>query len=417
MHPEIDSHPAAGPAPQTGAGAMAAGAVRPAWLQVVSHLDPSFGGLSAAVPELASAVAAQGAFRSPIAAFHAPGEPCAAAGQQVSAWPSSRSVWMRDRSLRQRFAAEVGASSGVHIHGLWEGSTAVAAAAARRAGRPYLLSAHGMLEPWALRNKRLKKQVYAAFAEHRNVRKADCLHALTAAEVEDYRRFGARGPIAVLPNGVSVPPSPGAEPFLVQFPTLRGKRIVLFLGRIHLKKGLDLLIESWSTLARRFPEAHLVLAGPDSEGTRQELERRIALAGIGHAVSFTGMLYGTQKWSALAAAEAFVLPSYSEGLPVSVLEAMGMGLPVIVSTHCHLPEIAEIGAGWEIPSEVEALASVLQELLENSPESNRRRGELGPALVAERFSWESIGRRMNELYLWLQGGPKPSEITIDTWGA
>ncbi len=412
--PQTRSAPARDRAPHAGVQAPAPEVVRPAWLQVVSHLDPSFGGLSAAVPELAAAVAAQANFQTPIAAFHAPGEPCAAAGHTVTGWPSSRLTWLRDRSLRQRFEAEIGAAAGVHIHGLWEESTSAAAAAARRARRPYILSAHGMLEPWALRNKRLKKQVYAALAEHRNVREADCLHALTAAEVLDYRRFGARQPIAILPNGVTIPPSPGPETFLVQFPTLHGKRIVLYLGRIHFKKGLDLLVESWSAVSRQFPDAHLVLAGPDSEGTRHELERRIAAGGAGHAITFTGMLYGGMKWSAFAAAEAFVLPSYSEGLPVSVLEAMGMGLLVVVTTHCHLPEITEAGAGWEIPSEVQALTSVLQELLQNSPETNRERGERGPDLISERFSWQSIGRKMNDLYLWLDGGPTPRDITIDT---
>ena len=323
---------------------------------------------------------------------------------------------MRDRSLRARFRDQVRASAGLHIHGLWETSTAVAAVAARRAGRPYLISAHGMLEPWALRNKRRKKQIYAALLERGNVAGARCLHALTEAEVDDYRRFGARQPIAVIPNGVSVPQGVSPDLFFARFPDLHGKRIVLFLGRIHFKKGIDLLVNAWNEIAPRFPGTHLVLAGPDFEGTRQAIERRIAQLGLGASIRFTGMLAGAEKWSALAAAEGFVLPSYSEGLSVSTLEAMGMGLPVIVTTHCHLPEVAAAGAGWEIPSETPALTSVLRDLLRNTAVCNREIGNRGRRLVGERFAWPAIGCHMNQLYRWMEGGPEPSGIRVDRIG-
>ncbi len=382
------------------------------WLHVVSHVDPRYGGLSAVVPELAVAVASAraDASRPGIAAFCAPGEQSALTGVDVTAWPTSRVAWLRDRDLRRRFDELVRGSAGVHIHGLWETSTAVAVRAAHRAGLPYVLSAHGMLEPWALRNKRLKKQIYAALIERGNVARARCLHALTEAEAEDYRRFGAKQPVAVIPNGVHLPVGIGPELFLGRFPSLQGKRIVLFLGRIHFKKGIDLLVDAWADVWRQHPDAHLVLAGPDFENTRQAIEARVAGRGLGSAVSFTGMLTGQAKWSALAAAEAFVLPSYSEGLSVSTLEAMGMGLPVIVTTHCHLPEVAKANAGWEIPSEVPALTSVLRLLLGNGPARNREIGANGRRLVEDRFGWAAIGRQMTDVYRFCEGGPAPSGL-------
>lgn len=427
--------------------AAAAGSADPpkaadAWLHVVSHLDPKYGGLSAVVPELARAVAeaTAGAGTGPrpaIAAFCAPGEqPGAIADVDVTAWPTSRLAWLRDGAMRDSFETLVGRSAGVHIHGLWEGSTWAAVRAARRAGRPYVISAHGMLEPWALRNKRWKKEVYAALFERGHVAGATALHALTEAEVEDYRRFGARQPIAVIPNGVTIPDRVGPELFLAQHPGLRGKRVVLFLGRIHFKKGLDLLVEAWSQVAGAHPDARLVLAGPDFEGTRAVVERQIAERGVGASVCFTGMLRGAEKWSAMAAAEAFVLPSYSEGLSVSALEAMGMGLPVILTTHCHLPEAARAGAGWEIPSEAAALTSVLQQLLRNPTAENRAMGANGQRLVRERFRWSVVGAEMRAVYTWaagatwatgaqwaagveyaagadwVEGGPEPAELRL-----
>lgn len=390
------------------------------WLHVVSHLDPKYGGLSAVVPELARAVAGAGAGaggrRSPVAAFLAAGERSAIEGLDVTAWPTSRVAWLRNGALRASFDALVRRSAGVHIHGLWEGSTAAAVAAARRVGRPYVISAHGMLEPWALGNKRWKKQVYAALTERANVAGASCLHALTEAEVENYRSFGARQPIAVIPNGVSVPEGAGPDLFLAQHPELRGKRIVLFLGRIHFKKGLDLLVEAWSRVVVKHPEARLVLAGPDFENTRAAVERQIAALDVGRSVFFTGMLRGAEKWSAMAAAEGFVLPSYSEGLSVSALEAMGMGLPVILTTHCHLPEAARAGAGWEIPSEVGALASVLQQLLSQPVAANRAMGARGQRLVRDRFAWSVVGAEMRTLYIWVAGGPEPAEVRLQRIG-
>ncbi len=385
------------------------------WLNVVSHLDPRYGGLSAVVPQLGSMVAKAGQFAISLAAFCAPDELYAPREQHtldLSYWPTSRTQWLRDRALRSRFRNEIAHADGVHIHGLWEQSTAIAGHTARALRKPYILSAHGMLEPWALSNRRFKKLLYSALFERANVAGATCLHALTAAEAADYRRFGARGPIAIIPNGVHIPASTGSDTFLAQFPLLRGKRIVLFLGRIHYKKGLDLLIQSWAAITKQHPDAHLVIAGPDFEGTRAPLEARVTELDLGSTVTFPGMLRSELKWSALAAAEAFVLPSYSEGLSVSVLEAMGTGLPVIITEQCNLPEVEHLQAGWLIQSTAVSLTSSLQEMLTNSPVLNRAIGDRGRSFVADRYTWATVGAQMAELYRWVQGGPLPGNVDL-----
>ncbi len=385
------------------------------WIEVVSHLDPRYGGLSAVVPPLSAGVGYTGR-KIAIAAFCAPGEkfyPPEFAPEQISFWPSSRKAWMLNARLRSAFEQRVRNADGLHVHGLWEQSTTSAARLARRLGKPYVLSAHGMLEPWALSQKRLEKMFYAHLLERANVNGAGCLHALTLAEAKQYRAFGAKGPIAIIPNGVTIPQDATPDHLLEQFPDLVGRRIVLYLGRLHEKKGLDLLLKAWKEVASIYPDAHLVLAGPDSNGTRTRLVVEVIRSGLRRSVLFTGMLNAQSKWSALAAATGFVLPSHSEGLSVGVLEAMGMGVPIIVTKGCNMPEVAEYGAGWIIPSGQASLAESLYSMLGNSTAANHTMGSRGAALVSNRYAWPVVARQMAEVYAWLEGsGPKPQSMPL-----
>ena len=239
---------------------------RSSWLNVVTHLDPKYGGISTAVPALSSAVFDSREHEMSLAAFCAPGErvaPSLMPFDAVHYMPLGRINWLKDKTSRSAFREMVDKSAGVHIHGLWEQSTFAAARAARSAGKPYLVSAHGMLQPWALNNKGWKKAIYGALIERTNLRNAKCLHALTTSEANDYRTYKLNHPIAIIPNGVNLPESADSSAFLNQFSELRGKRLVLFLSRLHFKKGLDILCLAWKSAAKRWPDAHLVLAGPD----------------------------------------------------------------------------------------------------------------------------------------------------------
>ncbi len=385
------------------------------WLSVVTHLDPRYGGLSSVVPQLSSIIQEKHHVSMSMAAFCAPGElysPANFAEILLTEWPAGRGIWLRNRGLNQRFQHLLDSTDGVHVHGLWEQSTLMACRGAQSRQVPYIVSAHGMLDPWALRNKRLKKVLYSALIERANLAKASCLHALTSAEADDYRRFGCTSPIAVIPNGVRVPEQVSSRKFLSQHPALQGKRIVLFLGRIHFKKGLDLLIRAWREIIVRWPDAHLVLAGPDFEGTRAQISKLVEEHGLDNHVLFTGMLRDDLKWSALAAAECFVLPSYSEGLSISVLEAMGVGLPVIVSDHCNLPEISDLDAGWVIPATVTSLQNALRAVFANSPQDNAAIGQRGRDFVSRRYNWSKVASQIVEVYRWVQGGPMPTAVDL-----
>jgi glycosyltransferase involved in cell wall biosynthesis len=385
------------------------------WLNVVTHLDPKYGGLSAAVPALANAVSEAGYYSTSIAGFCAAGEqfnPATTNPIAIDHLPLGRLNWMKNSTARHRFHQLVDDSAGVHVHGIWEHSTAAATSRARASKKPYVISAHGMLERWALANKRAKKVLYAALIERANLQSADCLHALTQAEAQDYRNFGLLNPIAVIPNGVNIPAHLSPDLFLERFPDLRGKRLVLFLGRIHFKKGLDLLAHAWAHIAPKSLDTHLVLAGPDSEDTQDTLSRQLTALGLSQRVTFTGMLSQDVKWSALAASECFVLPSYSEGLSVSVLEAMSAGLPVIVTKQCNLPEVEEHNCGWVIDTQVDELVDALKDLLHASSREIADMGANGRHLVSRRYSWPVIGEQMSRVYRWLNGGSVPVQVEL-----
>lgn len=383
------------------------------WTHVITHLDPRFGGLSATVPSLSSQLLVQHV-NTDIAAFCWPEEECTLRRfpeLTVSRWPARRAAWL-SRSARRNFDKALLLSDGVHIHGLWEASTAVAAHAARRLHKPYVVSAHGMLEPWALANKRWKKRLYSALVERANLDNAACLHALTSAEAQDYRRFGSKKPIALIPNGVDAPRFISPALFLNRFQQLAGKHILLFLGRIHFKKGLDILVESWAALQKHFPDAVLVLAGPDSENSRTTVETLISERGITDRILFVGMLDEDLKWSALAAAHCFVLPSYSEGLSVAVLEALSVGVPVIITKQCHLPEVSAHGAGWQIEATQASLEQALRESLEMSSTERNKIGSCGIRLARQRFSWPVVALQMAELYRWISDRVRPDSFEL-----
>lgn len=375
-------------------------------LNLLAHLDPAYGGLSASLPPLCASTAAAGGFPSSIAAFCDRREEFEVADVRVSRLPS-----LLRRAVISQLARLIEASDIVHIHGLWQHPTLLGAWLSRRAGKPYVISAHGMLEPWALRRGRWKKAIYSAITERKKLARAACLLALTADEVENYRAFGLENPVAVVPNGVAIPEAT-RDLFLNSFPDLQGRRLVLYMGRIHHKKGPDVLVNAWASVARRFPETQLVVAGPDFQETEPRIKELAARQGIAERVSFPGLLRGDLKWSALAACTVFVLPSHSEGFSVAALEALASAKPVILSPHCHFPEVGKRRCGWIVAPQAEPVAQALTQALETPLGRLEEIGAAGQALVRERYSWDVVGRQMAEIYRWVLGGPKPSLTPI-----
>jgi len=254
--------------------------------------------------------------------------------------------------------------------------------------------------------------MYAALFERRHLRRAAILRAFTRFEVDSYRKFGSKVPVVVIPNGVDIPEHLSPQLFLNNFPELEGKQLILYMARLHPHKGPDLLLRAWSRIARRFPDTHLVLAGPDEVGTQKYLEQLLQSLGIASRVTFTGTLTGDLKWSCLAAAHVFILPSRSEAFSVGALEALACSLPVILTRGCNFPEVASSEAGFIIDRGEHQLESVLSVALKLTAAERAAMGARGLGLVHSKYSLTSVARSMAEIYEWLSGGSLPQSVEI-----
>lgn len=287
----------------------------------------------------------------------------------------------------------------LHLHGIWQFLSRDVLRWKLATGRPVMISPRGMLDSWALRNSAWKKKLAGALFENRNLREADCLHALNASEAASMRAYGLMSPIAVIPNAADLPE-------IAPRRAHDGKKTLLFLGRIHPKKGLSQLLAAWARAAADDPaladQWSITIAGWDDRGHLATLVRQIADLGIGTSVSVHGPAFGADKERLLREADAFVLPSFSEGLPMSVLEAWAYRLPVLMTAQCNLPEGFTAGAAVEITTDPEPLSRKLKIALLD--EDLHPMGEAGRALVEERFSWSHVARQHLAVYEWLVGG-------------
>lgn len=300
----------------------------------------------------------------------------------------------------------------VHLNGLWQYPSVAAHRLWKRRGTPYVVSPRGMLDAWALANSRWKKRVAAWAFEDAVMRDAACLHALCGAEADSIRAYGLRQRIEVVPNGVDLPKMRNGE---CEMRNGLRKRLV-FLGRIHPKKGLVGLVRAWAGLKRevgagKFSEWELVVAGWDQGGHEGELRALCAELGLkmadgggrmedGANVVFRGPVFGEEKEELLRGADAFVLPSFSEGLPMSVLEAWAYGLPVVMTPECNLPEGFASGAALEVRNSEMGNArwEGLRFLLDMTDPERRGMGMQGRRLVEGKFTWPRVAGRMREIF-------------------
>ena len=300
----------------------------------------------------------------------------------------------------------------VHNHGLWQYTSASTSRWSRRTGRPYVVSPHGMLDPWAVNHSKWKKRIAMALYESRHLRDAACLHALNRSEYQAIRTFGLRNPVAVIPNGAVMPAN--HDPMDDTGHDHGSPKTLLFLGRIHPKKGLIQLIQAWAKLHQASrPNWELAIAGWDDGGHEQSLKAEIERLGVQSTVCLVGPKFGEEKARAFREASAFVLPSFSEGLPVAVLEAWAYGLPVVMTEFCNLPEGFAAHAAIEVRPEPESLAAGLTRLVTMDGEQRRDMGRSGLQLVRDRFTWPVVADQMLAVYRWMLGGDLPASVLLD----
>ena len=372
----------------------------------------------------------------------------------------------------------------VALQGLWQYSSLATRRQWRRKGTPYVISPRGMLDKWALANSRWKKVMAAYAFENAVLRDASCLHALCLAEADAIRAYGLQQRIEVVPNGVELPAVLAGDSRSKTEDSRVGRRRLVFLGRIHPKKGLVGALRAWAKLRnsasaiRDSAEWQFVIAGWDQGGHEAELRALCADLGLKTAVGttkdtnihenirpritrmgtdeqqgdaqgtcagdfepdlltskladapvseslirsasgpasaldarpsslvssaaadvlFYGPAFGEEKEALLRGAEAFILPSFSEGLPMSVLEAWSYGLPVVMTPECNLPEGFASDAALEIRSGEGSFQAGMRTLIEMTDQERAAMGMRGRRLVEERFTWPKVAAQMKALY-------------------
>ncbi|QOJ00146.1 MAG: glycosyltransferase [Phycisphaeraceae bacterium] len=393
-------------------------------VHVIRSLNPGHGGPPAVAIRLAAAQAALGHHVSIVSSSDVPRDTItrAAAGvpgldrlslilTQGTAGPFDR---LLHAGFRSALARALPGASFTHLHGVWDRELIIAADESRSARVPYALTPHGMLDPWSLwgqsRLKALKKSLALRLIFRPMLRRAAFLHALNADEARLMQPLRLGPPVEIIPNGVfreEVDSPPHTPEFAASRPEIGPDGYVLFLSRLHFKKGLDLLVEAFSRIAPARPGISLVIAGPEDGAGRsaRDIADRLGLSG---RVVFTGPLYGRDKLAALAGAACFCLPSRQEGFSVAIIEAMACRTPVLISDQCHFPEAKDAGAGLIVPCDAEVVASGLEKLLAMPDDQRRAMGERGRDLVLASYVWDRVAERMTRAYeLALRPKPEP----------
>lgn len=374
-------------------------------LHVISTVAPSSGGPTRVLVDLVTAQAAAGHRitvcttnrGNPVHEQLAPGyiqhllDPCT----ELKVFPVIFTPLLVAPRLAKWIKDQIRAYDLVHVHGLYRFPSTYAAAAAKRKRVPYVIRPHGALDPFLFgkssKNVRLKR-VYERWFDLPNLHAASAIHYTTEEERQRAAFLKLRAPSFVVPNGID----------WARYRTLpeRGRLrrswgignapLVLFLGRLHFKKGLDLLVPAFDVVRRKLPDAQLVIVGPENDGYGLKVRSWVRERGLQMAVHFVGPLYGNDVVQAYVDADVFVLPSYTENFGMTVVEAMASALPVVISDQVNIHvEVAQAGAGLVTRCDAGEVANALDALLRD-PERRQSLGQAGRRLVQERYTWPAI---------------------------
>ena len=293
-----------------------------------------------------------------------------------------------------------------HAHGLWLMANVYPAWVAQRHKRPFVVSPRGMLGQAALRFSRFRKLAFWYALQGSALRSAACFHATSEQEYRDVRAAGLHQPVAIVPNGIDLPPRSA------MVKATEGPKTVLFLGRIHPKKGIDTLVEAWAKLEEKFSDWHLKIVGPLANNDYAKRVQRIIEAKGLRRAHLAGPLYGASKSEAYATADLFILPTLDDNFAMTVAEALAHGTPVISTKGAPWQCLETNGCGWWIDHGVPPLASALNRAMSIDRQRLAEMGQAGRVWMERDFSWNAVACSLDSVYRWLMGsGERPSCIT------
>jgi glycosyltransferase involved in cell wall biosynthesis len=351
-----------------------------------TNLNPSYGGPAYSVSRLAAALAQSGVE----VGLWAPD------GSAITTSLLSHDSGVRRLGGTERAALEAfGKPDVLHDNGLWMPHNHRLCRIAANRAIPRVISTRGMLEPWAVHHKLLKKRIAWWIYQRSDLKRAALLHATSEAEVRNLSRLGLGVPVRFIPNGVDLP-ADGIGRRAEATANGNRARTALFVGRIYPVKGLPMLVEAWSRVR---PQGwRLQIVGPDEAGHRVVVEKAVAAAGLEHAISFSGPLDGDAKAAAFRSADLFVLPTHSESFGMAIAEALAYGVPVLTTTSAPWPVLTERGCGWRVDPTVEGMVHGLRTAVSLGSDALLAMGLAGRDFVASEFKWELIANQFHRFY-------------------
>lgn len=290
----------------------------------------------------------------------------------------------------------------IHGHGVWRIVHLIPLVISKNAALKWVWSPRGMFSQWSWQYKAHLKRPFWYLLQKPALKRVDCFHATSQEEVEDIRRRGFTQPIALIPNGVEVPPTEALSP--------SKENKLVFLSRIHTKKGVHLLIPAWLQIADQFPDWKLVIAGKLDSAYATEMQE-LAKTHQAPRLEFAGEVLGSAKTQLLSSARLFVLPSFSENFGIAIAEALAHKTPVITTIHTPWHNLNKNQCGWCIPATQDALIQALQTSLSIPSATLDEMGTTGRIWMENDFSWPEIAQKMEAVYNWLlEEGDIPQSI-------
>lgn len=296
----------------------------------------------------------------------------------------------------------------VQLQSLWSLDYHKIALICRKHNIPYLITPRGMLEPWSLQQNAIKKKLAMMLYQKKDLDQAVCIYTTAEMEAENVHNLGVKVPCSIISNGIETDSYPSRSNLDVV------KKQILFLSRIHVKKGIELLIDAWRFLASDYPEWSIIIVGNGEEGYINQLKKKITKAELEGCIEIIPPVFGKEKVDLYQSSALFVLPSYSENFGMVIAEAMSCGVPVITSEYTPWDFLNKEKAGWYIKLSLENLVKTLRESLNIPFDELYQMGQNGAKLVRNRYDYSTVALQTISLYKWLlEGGEKPSFVFFD----
>ncbi len=292
----------------------------------------------------------------------------------------------------------------IQIQSMWDWPYHKVMVEARKLGIPYIVTPRGMLEPWSLSQKKWKKKLAWWLYQRNDVQKSVCVFTTAKMEADHVGNLGITTRKAVIPNGIETDSYPCKTSIDVV------NKQVLFLSRVHVKKGIEILFDAWKLIHSVFADWQLFVVGNGEDEYIQSLENRVERLGLKDSIRILPPVFGNDKTRIYQESALFCLPSFSENFGLVIAEAMSCGTPVITTTNCPWDILNETNTGWCIDLSVDNLERAFREALSMSPAELYDMGQRASKLIFDNFDYRSVTRKTLRLYEWLLGGGNKPEF-------